>query len=309
MPVSVVLLVVASALAHASWNAILKRCRDPENAIASMMSVAAVCGVIFAAILRMPMPSATSLGWCLTAGVLEVGYFVTLARALSRAPLGSVYTVVRGGALLMVWPLSVLLLGEPLSITRMGGTLLVVLGLAATGASERMPARAPAQPDPPSSDDVARPDDAEAGGDSAEPNATLRSGIAVAALCAVFVGGYHLAYKLALENGGRPEAVVSISLSTASILNVAALGARRKLALDALRAQPMRIVTGGLLASLGFLVFLSAMKDEGAGVILTLRNTSILFAQVLAFALGERPRRLGIVGAVLVTVGAVLLAL
>ncbi len=51
------------------------------------------------------------------------------------------------------------------------------------------------------------------------------------------------------------------------------------------------------------------MKDEGAGVVLTLRNTSILFALVMAFALGERPRRLGVVGAVLVTVGAVLLAL
>lgn len=309
MPVSVVLLVVASALAHASWNAILKRCRDPENAIVSMMSVAAVCGVLFAAILRMPVPSATSFGWCLTAGVLEVGYFVTLARALARAPLGSVYTIVRGGALVLVWPVSVLLLGEPIGITRLGGTLLVVLGLAATGASERMPARVPALPDPPSSDDVSRSDDAETGGEGPEPTTTLRSGIAVAALCAVFVGGYHLAYKLALESGGRPEAVVSISLSTASILNVAALGARRKLALDALRVQPMRIVIGGLLASLGFLVFLSAMKNEGAGVVLTLRNTSILFAQALAFALGERPRRLGIVGAVLVTAGAILLAL
>jgi drug/metabolite transporter (DMT)-like permease len=284
MPIAVVLLVIGSALAHASWNAILKRCREPEHAVVGMMFVAAITGVLFAAILRMPMPTARSTAWCLTAGILEAGYFVTLARALSRAPLGSVYTVVRGGALVVVWPVSVLALGEQLTVSRAFGTALVVFGLAATGASDRLAARPEGAP------------------------SKAWSGLLVASLCAVFVSGYHLAYKLALSTGGRPEAVVSISLSTASILNVSLLGGRRRLALAAFRAQPIRIAIGGVLASVGFLVFLSAMKDAGAGVILTLRNTSILFAQVLAFALGERPRRLNVIGAVLVTLGAVLLA-
>ncbi|MBX3199880.1 MAG: EamA family transporter [Labilithrix sp.] len=146
------------------------------------------------------------------------------------------------------------------------------------------------------------------GSDAAGTGTPLRSGLAVAALCALFVGGYHLAYKLALETGGEPPAVVAIALSTASVLNIAALGARRKAAFDAARSQPARIVAGGLLASFGFVVLLAAMKDAGAGVVLTLRNTSILFAQVLAVTLGERPRRLGLLGAVLVTAGAVLLA-
>jgi drug/metabolite transporter (DMT)-like permease len=283
MPLSVVLLVVGSALAHASWNAILKRCRDPEHAIVGMMLLAAVTGVMVAVLLGVPAPSPTSIGWCLAAGLLEAGYFVTLARALSRAPLGSVYTVVRGGALVVVWPVSVLALGEGITLPRVSGTFLVVLGLAATGASERR---------------AARP----------TTSTNARSGLAIAALCALFVGGYHLSYKLALSSGGRPEAVVAISLSIASLLNVATLGSRRTLALAALRAQPLRIVIGGLLATVGFLVFLSAMKSAGAGVVLTLRNTSILFAQVLAFALGERPRRLSIMGGGLVTVGAFLLS-
>lgn len=282
MPVSVVLLVIGSALAHAAWNAILKRCKNPEHAVVSMMSVAAACGVFFAMVLRVPAPSPRSLAWILAAGILEAGYFVTLARALSRAPLGSVYTVVRGGALVVVWPVSIVLLGEPVSLIRALGTLLVALGLGATGAGERKPAVSPAREG--------------------------RSGIAVAAVCALFVGGYHLAYKLALSTGGRPETVVSISLSTASILNLVALGSRRKHSFAALREEPVRIVIGGILASVGFLVFLSAMKDAGAGIVLTLRNTSILFAQVLSFAQGERPRRLAVAGAALVTVGAILLA-
>ena len=44
MTVAVVLLVLGSALAHATWNALLKRSRDPENTIVAMMGVAASVG-------------------------------------------------------------------------------------------------------------------------------------------------------------------------------------------------------------------------------------------------------------------------
>ncbi|MBX3263394.1 MAG: EamA family transporter [Labilithrix sp.] len=315
MPVSIVLLVLGSALAHASWNAILKRCREPEHAVIGMMFLAAASGVLFAVVLRAPAPPLASLAWCVASGVLEACYFVTLARALSRAPLGSVYTVVRGGALVVVWPISVLALGEAITAARAIGTLLVVLGLVATGAAPHRPAPgafAASAAAPPREGAGAPNDGLPSEGAEApragRPPAPLRSGIAVAALCALFVGGYHLAYKLALSTGGEPAAVVAIALSTASLLNVTALGARRAAAFATARSQPARLVVGGLLASFGFLVLLAAMKDAGAGVILTLRNTSILFAQVLAVALGERPRRLGVLGAVLVTAGAVLLA-
>lgn len=289
MPASVMLLVVASAIAHAAWNAILKRCREPENAIVGMMMVAAATSSLFAFATHVPIPPPRALAWSLAAGVLEAGYFVTLARALSRAPLGAVYTVVRGGALVLVWPISILILGETITVMRGLGTLLVALGLFATGMGERLPAL------------VAAP---ASTGDGPKK----LSGLAIAALCATFVGGYHLAYKLALTNGGRPETVVAISLSTASAINLVAIGRRRERVFAAMREQPMRIVVGGLLASAGFLVFLSAMATAGAGVVLTLRNTSILFAQGFAFALGERPRRLGLIGATLVTIGAALLS-
>ena len=52
-------------------------------------------------------PALRSVAWCLAAGTLEAGYFATLARALTRAPLGPVYTIVRG-ALVVAWPISVL---------------------------------------------------------------------------------------------------------------------------------------------------------------------------------------------------------
>jgi drug/metabolite transporter (DMT)-like permease len=324
MSATVVLLVIASALAHATWNALLKRSSDPENSIAAMMTAGSAISIAIALGLRVPAPPILGTAWCLVAGLLEAGYFVTLARALSRAPLGSVYTIVRGGALVIVWPVSVIVLGEHVSLGRAAGTVLVVLGLAATGFSERAKtwtrvgeadARWGWVGSPhwlgrsPKTANATKPV-ADTGKRAPRSQGRGRSGLAVAAFCALFVGGYHLAYKLGLSSGARPEAVNAISLSTGSLLNLAMLGrSRRPLVIAAVRRDGIRILIGGILGSLGFLLFLSAMKNAGAGVVLTLRNTSILFAQVLAFALGERPRRLGIIGAALVVGGAVLLAL
>ena len=298
MPLAVALLVVLSALVHAVWNALLKRSRDPEHAVVGVITAAALTACLLAFLLRVQPPPRTSLGYCFAAGLFEAGYFVTLARALARAPLGPVYTIVRGGALVVVWPISLAFLGEPISPSRLLGTVIVAVGLAATGASERT-SKAPT-----SFETVPRPSRPPA-----SDAATRAGGFVFAMICAAFVGGYHLAYKVALSNGGRAEVVVAISLATASLVNVATLDrARRGRVLVAVRREPALIALTGFLATAGFLLFLLAMARAGAGVVLTLRNTSILFAQVLAFALGDKPRRLGVVGAALVTVGAVLLA-
>ncbi len=281
MTLAAVLLVISSAFLHASWNAILKRVREPEVAVLSMITIGSTTAVIVALVLGVPFPPTTSFLWSLLAGVLESGYLLTLAKALSRAPLGPVYTIARGGALLVVWPTSIIFLGEQITLTRIGGTLLVLAGLTATGFQQR--AKADEKRD--------------------------RSGFFWAAICAVFVGSYHLAYKLALAKGGNPPAADAISLSAATVVNFAFAGVvKGRQAFVALRRDPFRIISGGVLANLSFLLFLFAMAQGGAGVLLTLRNTSILFAQAFAFFLGERPTRLGIIGAVLVTIGAVLLA-
>jgi drug/metabolite transporter (DMT)-like permease len=282
---SVALLVLASALVHALWNAVLKRRRDPEHAVFGVMFTAAVGAGLVALAGDAPAPSRASLAWCLASGALEAGYFLTLARALTRAPLGPVYTTVRGGALVVVWPISVFALGEGVTLPTLGGTALVLLGLVATGASETPPARL------------------------REDGALVRR-LGWAVVCAAFVGGYHVCYKLALSAGGRADVVVAISPSTACLAGVVTLGReRRRRALEAVRTDAPWILAAGVLATVGFLVFLVAMARAGAGVVYTLRNTSILFAQLVAFAMGERPKRLGVVGAVLVTAGAALLAL
>jgi uncharacterized membrane protein len=134
-------------------------------------------------------------------------------------------------------------------------------------------------------------------------------GLVLASASAAFIAGYHLCYKQALGGGGAAPAVFAVSLVVAVPMNLIRLGAAGRVELlRSARARPRPIVAAGLLSCASFLIFLAALAQAGAGAVYTLRNTSILFAQGFAAVSGERPTRAGIVGAALVTVGAVLLA-
>lgn len=278
----VVTLVLLSAFAHALWNALLKRTREPTDASIPLFAVCAASSVALAIAAGAHVPPPRALVWCLGSGVLEAAYFVTLARALARAPLGPVYTVVRGGALVVVWPITLAFLGERLTAASAGGVALIAAGLVATGAAD---------------------------GQRDRSRGALVRNLGWAAISAVFVAGYHVSYKVALSDGAEPLAAAGVSLSVASALNVAVVGrGSGGRAWKALREQPVRIVVGGLLANLGFALFIYAMAHAGAGAVTTLRNTSVLFAQLFATMQGDRPKGLGLVGAACVTAGAVLLS-
>jgi drug/metabolite transporter (DMT)-like permease len=281
MPIAVAFLVIASAVVHAWWNALLKRTRAPGDAVIAITLFAALTAAIVAVGLAPTLPSRRALVICLGSGVLMAAYFASLARALSLAPLGPVYTIVRGGALVLVWPVSVLLLGEHLTWGRAGGTIFVLIGLCVTGAAQHR----------------------------AETSRVHWRGFAIAALCACFTASYQLAHKVVLEEGAHPAHVVAIALGSAAAINIVLLGRKRvENILEATREQPVNVIGGGVLCGIGFLLFLSGMGHEGAGAVLTLRNTSILFAQLFASLMGDRPNRLGFAGAMSVFAGAALLA-
>lgn len=273
----VVVLVVGSAFLHALWNALLKRQGDPEGASAAILAVAAAVAVGAVPLASGPtFPLPGGFGWALVAGVCESGYFVTLALALREAPLGVVYPLSRGGALALVWPASVLWLGERLTAPAAVGAAVLLVGLVMVGGERR--GRASAR------------------------------GLAWAVACAACIAGYHLAYKCSLSTGAAPSAVFATALLVALPVTVARLGRRGPgRALEAWRASPLVVGAAGVLCAASFLVFLLALAQGGAGAVVTLRNTSVLFALLLAWAIGERPRRGQIMGTAGVAVGAVLM--
>ncbi len=272
------LALLASALLHAVWNALLKREREPQVAVAGVLAFALAFAA--AAVLGTAGPAfgtRAALGWGLAAGLFEAVYLVTLAAALARADYGLVYTTARGGAMLLVWPLAALLLGEPVKAHGAFGACLVAVGLALTTAHPAH--RAPS-----------------------------RGGIAYAVACAASIAGYHLCYDRALSAGARSAPLFAVAMATALPLVLASLRGRvaaRGLRLGARTA--LRWAFAGSLCTASFLLFLWGLAAAGAGVAITLRNTSIVFAQGLALLLGERPTRVQLAGAALVTAGAALL--
>jgi drug/metabolite transporter (DMT)-like permease len=221
-----------------------------------------------------PLPA--GLAWAVGSGLFEAGYFAALALALRAAPLGVAYTVSRGGAIALVWPLSALWLGETVSARGLGGAALVCAGLGVVGLASG--ARA------------------------------ARPGVALAGLAALCIAGYHLAYKQALLAQAGHAALFAVSLAVALPLNLGGLGvAGRVRAWRCLRARPLRLGGAGVLATGSFLLFLAALAQGGAGTVLTLRNLSVVFAQAMGVAMGERPGRLHVAGVILVAGGAVLL--
>jgi drug/metabolite transporter (DMT)-like permease len=278
-PPVVAVLVILSALLHALWNAILKKQEDKDVAGALVVTVAALAAIAAALFMwavrdAAPFPHASGIAWSAGAGLFEAAYFVLLVLALERAPLAVAYTVSRGVAILAVWPISIALLGEGVSALSMGGTALLCLGLACNSLSR---------------------------------GAGPPRGLTLACLCGLAIAGYHLCYKQALAAGGEPAAVFAVSLALACPLNLARLGRAGLGRLGPhLRARPLLVLGMGAITATSFLVFLVALARGGAGFVLTLRNTSIVFAALIGWMLGERPTRPQLIGAALVASGAML---
>jgi uncharacterized membrane protein len=272
-------LVILSAFLHALWNALLRLERDKDRALVAAVAVAMVFAALVAAVRYaathvMPLPNEAAIAWSLAAGLLECVYFAALAQALERGPLGPIYTISRGGAIVVVYPLSVALFHESLTAAAAAGSAIVLGGLALSGARTG--------------------DRRDLGGRA----------LAWAVTCAAAIAGYHLAYKAALDAGGSASAVFALALALATSIKLV----RTRGALAYARARLGRVVLMGLVCGGSFLILIEALAASGAGFVLTLRNTSVLFATALAFAIGERPRRLQIGGAILVAAGAIVMA-
>ncbi len=64
-------------------------------------------------------------------------------------------------------------------------------------------------------------------------------------------------------------------------------------------------LAGGVCTS-SFLLFLVGLRGSGPATAMTLRNTPIVFAQILALAMGEKVPRRQVLGRLLVAAGATL---
>ena len=124
------ILVLLAAVAHASWNLLLKRATDPE--------VFAWCLLVVATVLLAPLGVAllwynsvglTGLWFILATIALHVLYFNLLARGYAQGDLSLVYPVARGMGPMLVPGLAVVFLNETIDPLAIGGIAAIIGGI------------------------------------------------------------------------------------------------------------------------------------------------------------------------------------
>lgn len=121
------LLALAAAVVHATWNLLLADARDTYSASA----VAVVTGVVvFAPVAALTWHlHASALPYVAASSALEGIYLVLLATGYSLAAMSFVYPIARGSAPVLVLVISVALLGAAVSLMAAAGVVLVAVGI------------------------------------------------------------------------------------------------------------------------------------------------------------------------------------
>jgi len=127
VPLSAVLLVLASTVLHAGWNIRLHKGGDPEVVIA--------LAYLFVGVVLLPAavadPPGEVVGWVLASSLAQGLYMGLLGSAYRQGSLGVAYPISRGTAPLLVGLGGWLLLDETPSVATMVGLVVLVVGLLA----------------------------------------------------------------------------------------------------------------------------------------------------------------------------------
>lgn len=75
------------------------------------------------------LPKAEAWPWLIASVLIHVGYYITLTSAYVRADMGQVYPIARGSAPLLTAAVGILFLGEPVSWLGVAGIMLLGLGI------------------------------------------------------------------------------------------------------------------------------------------------------------------------------------
>lgn len=274
-------LLILSALLHAAWNAVTKLSRDKDNFI--FLSIIGACLLVFSAVALngqgLNFGPGPGLRIALISGLFEGGYFIALSRSLAKTSLAKAYAIMRGGAMVAVWGVSIGLGLESIHGLTILGSVIILGGIAITGLSRSHSARRTQE-------------------------------LLWPLVGAIFIAGYHLLYGEGLKTGAEPESLFALSMAV-SVPFI--FWVSKKSLLSRSRStwaeEKLKLGFSVVAATLGFVIFLYGLKSSGPGYAISLRNTSIFFSVGFSILIRDQVTRLQIVGALVVGMGAALLGL
>jgi drug/metabolite transporter (DMT)-like permease len=259
MSLDVFAIILVAAFLHASWNAIAKGGKgDPlvqVNRIAVGSAVAAI-----PALLVSGLPDAASSIHVVGSALIHVAYFVLIGLAYRYADYSAIYPLVRGSAPLFTTLLAMLLLGEVLTPMTWAGIGVLCGGILGLGI-----------------DAVRR------GGLNARS-------LTIAALTAAIVVSYTLVDGVGARLSGHSTAyMLSMMALTGALMVLVMISFQREALFNTPASLWGKSIAVGAVANLSYGTALWAMTKAPIGLVGAVRETSVLFAALIAMvALKER---------------------
>jgi drug/metabolite transporter (DMT)-like permease len=269
--------VLAAALLHASWHALVKTSGDRIVALAGMNIVSGAAALFLMPFVDVPAPAAL---WVIAGSVLlHFTYKISLATLYARADLSRAYPVARGITPPLALLLAFVFLGELPGVVTIAGVLAISVGIFALV------------------------------GEGAAVAFQARTFLA-AAVAGAMVAAYSLAdaYGARLNHDWLGYSVWLIAWDAITFVAYA-LAMRRRTAVIIWRNAWRRTLVSGSLGVASFVVAMWALSRAPVAAVSALRETSILFAALIgATFLRERLTRGRFIGVLVVVSGTVAIA-
>jgi len=272
----IVLLVLFSALLHATWNAFLHTSGDRVWQFGMMSFPYLVCSAIV--LLFVPAPARESWPYIAASAALQLGYCVALAKAYKAGDFGQIYPIARGLSPLLVFAGAFVFAGEHLRPLALAGVALVSVGIISLAFRKRRFATA---------------------------------SVPAALITGAFISAYTIVDGIGVRVAGSSFGYIAWAFILFNVPLAAMAfyryGGPRRLFLDDPR-RSLQGVGGGAIAMVAYTIVIIAFRYLPIAMVSALRELSSIFAVLIGWLfMREKLTARRVLACALVTAGAVLI--
>jgi drug/metabolite transporter (DMT)-like permease len=277
-------LVLAAALAHATWNLFAKHSGGGMEFIwlfGAVSSVLLAVPALVAVVLAHPVLGPEQVLFIVGSGVLHIAYFVLLQAGYGAGAMSIVYPSARGTGVLAATVGGVVIFGERPGAVALAGAVLVVIGVMVAGLS------------------TTRTSLAKAGG-----------AIGYGVLTGAVIGAYTLWDKRAVDQLAIPPLFYYWTFNLVTVIGLSWVVLRNP---EAVRGEWRRnrlpALGVGILAPAAYVLVLYALVTTPVSYVAPVRETAIVFGTAMGiFLLREGNARMRLLASAVIAAGVVMLA-
>jgi drug/metabolite transporter (DMT)-like permease len=261
---------------HAGWNAMIKVGLDRFSSI--LLVVLAQIGIGTVLLPFFPLPAAAAWPWILASAVIHTAYKLSLIRAYEHGDLSQVYPLARGTAPLVVAFVSAVALGKATTPTKTLAIVCIGLGVCFMAFRRGIGAMSP-------------------------------KAIGYAFVTAACTASYTLVDGIgARVSGSASGFILMLSIIDGMLTCAYALATRGPAAFTRLRPAWRSGLTAGAMSLASYWIAVWAFTKAPIALVAALRETSVLFAMLIAvLLLKEKAGANRIMAALFITCGVVLM--